>query len=128
MSSGPSTYAVVSKGRTGRSTSDDLHYIVGPNDPDLAKETDPESLIALYGTDIILNGFYSSSTNNEALKSLFLFSLSIDQSIYHCLEKFKLSFRNFINLSSKENQPMNMFIKQRHYVFLDRPKYNRRKV
>jgi hypothetical protein len=75
MSSGPSTYAVVSKGHTGRSTSDDLRYIIGPKDPDSAKETDPESLIALYGTDIILNGFYSSSTNNEALKSLFSSSL-----------------------------------------------------
>jgi hypothetical protein len=71
MSSGPSTYAVVSKGHTGRSTSDDLRYIIGPNDPDLAKENNPESLTAVYGTDFILNGFYSSSTNNEALKFIF---------------------------------------------------------
>ncbi len=71
MSSGPSTYAIVSKGYTGRSTSDDLHNIIGPNDPDLAKETNPECLTAIYGTDFILNGFYSSSTNNEALKSIF---------------------------------------------------------
>ncbi len=74
MSSGPSTYVVVSKGHTGRSTSDDLRYIIGPNDPDLAKETDPESLTALYGTDTILNGFYSSNSNDEALKSLSSFS------------------------------------------------------
>ncbi|CAF0913540.1 unnamed protein product [Rotaria sordida] len=70
MYSGPSTYAVVSKGYTGRSTSDDLHYIIGLNDPDLAKENNPESLTAIYGTDIILNGFYSSHTNNEALKEI----------------------------------------------------------
>ena len=75
MSSGPSTYAVVSKGHTGRSTSDDLRYVIGPTDPDSAKETDPECLTALYGRDAILNGFYSSSTNNEALKSQTTFSL-----------------------------------------------------
>lgn len=71
MSSGPSTYAIVSKGHTGRSTFDDLRYIIGPNNPDLAKENNPESLTAIYGTDVILNGFYSSSTNNEALKFIF---------------------------------------------------------
>jgi hypothetical protein len=71
MFSGPSTYAVVSKGYTGRSTSDDLRYIIGPNDPDLAKQNNLECLTALYGTDLILNGFYSSSNNNEALKSIF---------------------------------------------------------
>ncbi|CAF2736154.1 unnamed protein product [Rotaria sp. Silwood2] len=70
MYSGPSTYAVVSKGHTGRSTSDDLHYIIGLNDPDLAKENNPQSLTAIYGTDTILNGFYSSHTNNEALKEI----------------------------------------------------------
>lgn len=68
MSSGTSIYAIVSKGYTGRSTSDDLCYLIGPTDPDLAKETDPESFTALYGTDAMLNGFYSSSTNSEALK------------------------------------------------------------
>ncbi len=71
MSSGPSTYAVVSKGYTGRSTSDDLRDIIGPNDPDLAKEINPKCLTAIYGTDFILNGFYSSHNNNEALKSIF---------------------------------------------------------
>lgn len=76
MSSGPSTYAIVSKGHTGRTTADDLRSIIGPNDPDLAKETDPESLTALYGTDLILNGFYSSSTNNDALKFIFELSFS----------------------------------------------------
>ncbi|CAF3860635.1 unnamed protein product [Adineta steineri] len=70
MSSGPSTYAIVSKGFTGRSTSDDLRYIIGPHDPDIAKETNPESLTAIYGTDVLLNGFYSSSNNNEALKEI----------------------------------------------------------
>ena len=70
MSSGPSIYAVVSKGYTGRSTADDLHHIIGSNDPDLAKEINPESLTALYGTDLVLNGFFASNTNNEALKSL----------------------------------------------------------
>ncbi len=73
MSSGSSTYAVVSKGYTGRSTSDDLRYIIGPHDPDLAKENNPESLTALYGTDLLLNGFYSSSNNNEALKLIFCY-------------------------------------------------------
>lgn len=68
MSSGSSIYAVVSKGYTGRSTSDDLRHLIGPSNPDLAKETDPESLTALYGTDMILNGFYSSSINSEAFK------------------------------------------------------------
>ncbi|CAF3547173.1 unnamed protein product [Rotaria sp. Silwood1] len=70
MYSGPSTYAVVSKGHTGRSTSDDLHHIVGLNNPDLAKEHNPECLTAIYGTDTILNGFYSSHSNNEALKEI----------------------------------------------------------
>ena len=68
MSSGPSTYAVVSRGRTGRSTSDDLRHAIGPSDPDVAKQHDAQSLSALYGTDSILNGFYSSSSNDEALK------------------------------------------------------------
>lgn len=71
MSSGPSTYVIVSKGYTGRSTSDDLQQIIGENDPDLAKEINPNCLTALYGTDSILNGFYSSLTNNDALKSIF---------------------------------------------------------
>ena len=75
MSSGTSIYAIVSKGHTGRSTSDDLRYLIGPTDPDLAKDTDPESLTALYGTDAMLNGFYSSDTNNEALKFPNLFCL-----------------------------------------------------
>ncbi|CAF3675555.1 unnamed protein product [Rotaria socialis] len=70
MSSGSSTCAIVSKGHTGRSTSDDLRYIIGSNDPDLARENNPDCLTALYGTDNILNGFYSSHTNNEALKEI----------------------------------------------------------
>ena len=68
LSSGPSTYAVVSKGHTGRSTYDDLRAIIGIDNPDLAKENSPESLTALYGTDTILNGFYSSYNNENALK------------------------------------------------------------
>lgn len=79
LSSGASIYAVVSKGYTGRSTSDDLRHLIGPTDPDLAKETDPESLTALYGTDTMLNGFYSSSTNSEALKfEILLLSLTTE--------------------------------------------------
>lgn len=68
MSSGPSTYAIVSKGLTGRTTSDDLRSIIGLNDPDLARAINSDCLTALYGTDSLLNGFYSSSTNSEALK------------------------------------------------------------
>ena len=71
MSSGPSTYAIVSKGYTGRSTSDDLRDMIGPHDPDIAKGNNPESLTAIYGTDFLLNGFYSSRNNNEALKLRF---------------------------------------------------------
>lgn len=68
MISGPSVYAVVSKGRTGRSTSDDLRHFIGPADPDVAKIENPQSLTALYGTDSILNGFHCSNNNAEALK------------------------------------------------------------
>jgi len=68
MSSGASVYAIVSKGHTGRSTADDLRQLIGPTNPDLAKETNPECLIAVYGTDSILNGFYASHTNHDALK------------------------------------------------------------
>lgn len=68
MSSGPSTYAVVSKGCTGRSTFDDLRFIIGPHDPDLAKANQPDSFTAVYGTDPTMNGFHSSASMEEALK------------------------------------------------------------
>lgn len=67
MASGPSAYVVVSKGLTGRSTADDLRHLVGPHDPDVARATRPDSLTALYGTDALMNGFYSSANNQEAL-------------------------------------------------------------
>ncbi|UJR26523.1 hypothetical protein I4U23_007846 [Adineta vaga] len=70
MSSGPSAYVVVSKGFTGRSTSDDLRSIIGYHDPDIAKTNHSESLTAIYGTDSIMNGFYSSANNQEALKDI----------------------------------------------------------
>jgi nucleoside diphosphate kinase homolog 5 len=70
MTSGPSTFAVVSKGHTGRSTSDALRDLIGPTDPDTAKQENPRCLTALYGTDELLNGFYSSSSNEEALTSV----------------------------------------------------------
>ena len=68
MSSGPSTYAIVSKGHTGRSTFNDLRSTIGPRDPDLAKANQPDSFTAVYGTDSIMNGFHSSANMEEALK------------------------------------------------------------
>ncbi|CAF0759923.1 unnamed protein product, partial [Didymodactylos carnosus] len=70
MSSGPSTYIVLSKGHTGKTTLDELSYFVGPNDPDRAKEIAKDSLVARYGTDAILNGFHISENNEEARKEI----------------------------------------------------------
>jgi hypothetical protein len=70
MASGPSTYAVVSKGYTGQSTSKQLRELIGLDDPDHAKKMNPQCLTALYGTDQILNGFHCSRSNDDAIKSV----------------------------------------------------------
>jgi hypothetical protein len=68
MTSGPSTFAVLSLGRTGRSTSTALQQLVGLNDPDCARAENKQCLTALYGTDQLMNGFFVSANNDQALK------------------------------------------------------------
>ena len=118
MASGPSVCVIVSKGNTGRSTTDQLNLLIGPSDPDVAKQTDPQSLRALYGTDTLLDGFYISNNNHDAIKLLIVI-VSFENLLlisYFVKEKFRLSFRIFNYRSWMANLLMNTFRRQQYFA------------
>ncbi len=70
MTSGPSMIMVLSREDAIKG----WRTIMGPTDPDLAKEQAPESLRALLGKDILSNAIHGSSTKEHAedkIKKLF---------------------------------------------------------
>lgn len=56
-----------------------LKKLVGPKDPEVAKKSDPESLRAKYGKDIIKNEFYASDDQLSANKERDIFRFPIPQ-------------------------------------------------
>ncbi|KAJ1557033.1 Thioredoxin domain-containing protein 3, partial [Nowakowskiella sp. JEL0078] len=55
--------------------------MMGPNDPEEAKKNFPQSIRAIYGTDIVKNAVYGSPTNDMAAKEIqFLFPNSLHRS------------------------------------------------
>ena len=128
MTSGPSTYAIVSKGHTGRSTSDALGDLIGPTHPDIAKQENPQCLTAVYGTDEVLNGFYCSRSNQEALASVRTNWLEVAHAIPTLLERYKWSFRVINPQLSRVHHLNNMAKKKLSCVCWDPLKYERKEV
>lgn len=56
-----------------------LKKLVGPKDPEIAKKTEPETLRAKYGKDIIKNEFYASDDQLSANKERDIFRFPIPQ-------------------------------------------------
>ncbi|XP_060065627.1 thioredoxin domain-containing protein 3 homolog [Ylistrum balloti] len=62
MSSGPTMFMVLSR----EDAVDGWRSLIGPTDPEKAKEESPESLRALYGGDILKNAVHGSSNTDRA--------------------------------------------------------------
>lgn len=44
--------------------------VMGPTDPDQAKESDPNSLRALFGSSVLENALHGSSNNDHVLQQI----------------------------------------------------------
>jgi hypothetical protein len=72
--------------------------IIGNKEPSVAKNSNPQSLRAIYGTDIIKNEFWGSESASDAYRELsnFMFPLPAKvKSILNFLHK-KLKICNFL--------------------------------
>ena len=54
-----------------------LKELVGNKDPAVAKTSNPNSLRAIYGLDMIRNEFWTSDSATDAYRELSIFKLSI---------------------------------------------------
>jgi len=82
MTSGPCRVIVLTKGETGEGIVDTWREMIGPFDAAVAKENDPASLRALYGTDAAINGMHGSSTPEAAMREVAFFFREIEIPTY----------------------------------------------
>lgn len=68
MTSGDSDVFVVTKGDTGEGVVGEIRTLLGPKDVSVAKEEDPESLRALYGTDTTMNALHAADSGERAAR------------------------------------------------------------
>lgn len=73
VTGGPCKVLVLTKGETGEGVIDLWRQIIGPFDAAVAKDEEPESLRAIYGTDATSNGLHGSSSQDEAMRELAFF-------------------------------------------------------
>jgi len=73
MSSGPCVILVVSEGETGENIIPDFRDFIGPKDVNIAKEEAPNSLRALYGTDMVMNAIHGCDGADSSARELAFF-------------------------------------------------------
>ncbi|XP_075257801.1 thioredoxin domain-containing protein 6-like isoform X1 [Convolutriloba macropyga] len=73
MTGGPCHIAIVTKGETGEEVIPELRKLVGPTDAEVAKEEEPETLRALYGTSKLVNGVHAADSKDQAASELAFF-------------------------------------------------------
>ncbi|XP_009574527.1 PREDICTED: thioredoxin domain-containing protein 3 [Fulmarus glacialis] len=66
MTEGPSVVMILTK----ENAVEEWRQLMGPSDPEVAKETSPESIRAQFAQDILSNAVHGSSTREHALKSI----------------------------------------------------------
>lgn len=78
--------------------------LIGLSDPDDAKSKDPNSLRALYGEDIIRNGFHGSDDPRSANKERDIFKFSIPEKIPEFkYERYKVTIDHLLKFCYPPN-------------------------
>lgn len=78
MTRGPCHIVIVTKGATGEEVIPELRKLIGPTDAEQAKEEEPESLRALYGTNKLVNGVHAADSKEQAAQELAFFFPNAD--------------------------------------------------
>ena len=78
--------------------------LIGPSDPETAKTDAPESLRALYGVDLIRNGFHGSDDPRAANKERDVFKFSIPEKIPEFkYERYKITIDHLLKFCFPPN-------------------------